>query len=115
MGIRDVVRVGPERDTTWTFGCHAGGGGRVRYSGRRIRGHWDRRGVRWVLRPWDGRQLWNEEGCTVSWWVSHSLGLDASTGSEGLRWREIGGGTGTCASLHAGISGDRADETDEGG
>ena len=85
VGIRDVVRVGPERDTTWTLGCRAGGGGRARYSGRRIRGHWDRRGVHWVLRPWDGRQLWNEEGCTVSWWVSHSLGSDASTGSEGLR------------------------------
>ena len=51
----------------------------------------------------------------MSWWVSHSLGSDASTGSEGLRWRGIGGGTGTCASLRAGISGDRADETDEGG
>ena len=115
MGIRDVVCVGPEWDTTWTLGCRAGGGGRARYSGRCIRGHWDWRGVRWVLRPWDGRQLRNEEGCTVSWWVSYSLGSDTSTGSEGLHWRGIGGGMGTCASLHAGILGDRADETDEGG
>ena len=115
VGIRDVVCVGLERDTTWMLGCCAGGGGRAWYSGRRIRGHWDQRGVRWVLWPWDGRQLSNEEGCMVSWWVSHSLGLDASTGSEGLRWRGIRGGTGTCASLRAGISGDRVDKTDEGG